>query len=261
MEATNTSYGSVRHLADGAAYLFAEHTVRPGQAIPVRSHPRDHRSFVVLEGQVELEVPRGDGEIETKAYGYLSGWHAFPQSAYRIASIGSEPAVLLEAGSVLGETTQACALPGHDAAACVDLSDYTVNKPWGSEIWYTRNIPDVPYALKRIQMTTGHRSSLQSHRHKMETNYVIEGVATVLSGVMAPEDLSAVIDVGQLTTTVHRPRSGWTSPPGELHRVIAQTDYTSIEVSTPELDDVIRWQDDTDRRHGRIDSEHAKART
>jgi mannose-6-phosphate isomerase-like protein (cupin superfamily) len=142
----------------------------------------------------------------------------------------------------------------------VDLSDYTVNKPWGCEIWYTRNIPDVPYALKRIQMTAGHRSSLQSHRHKMETNYVIEGEATVLSGATAPEDLSAVIDVGELRTTLHRPRSGWTSPPGELHRVIAQTDYTSIEVSTPELDDVIRWQDDTDRGQGRIDSEHAKAR-
>ena len=51
--------------------------------------------------------------------------------------------------------------------------------------------------------------------------------------------------------------SGWSSPPGELHRVIARRDYTAIEVSTPELDDVIRWQDDTGRGHGRIESEHA----
>ena len=46
------------------------------------------------------------------------------------------------------------------------------------------------------------------------------------------------------------------APPGELHRVIARCDYTAIEVSTPELDDVIRWQDDTGRGHGRIESEH-----
>lgn len=231
--------------------------MRPGNAVPYRSHPRDHRSFVVLEGQVELEVAWGDGEIETKAYAYLGGWHAFPGCAYRIVNVGSEPAVLLEAGSVLGETTQACEPPRHDAVAYLDVSDYTVNKPWGCEVWYTHNVPEVRYAVKRIQMNMGHHSSVHSHRHKLETNYVIEGEATVLRGVTAPENLDAVIDVGELTTVVHGPSSGWTFPPGELHRVIARTGYTSIEVSTPELDDVIRWQDDTGRGHGRIDNEHA----
>ena len=38
--------------------------------------------------------------------------------------------------------------------------------------------------------------------------------------------------------------------------IIASEDYTAIEVSTPELDDVIRWQDDTDRGSGRLDHEH-----
>jgi quercetin dioxygenase-like cupin family protein len=253
-----TEYGRTSRLADQAAagaYLFAEHTIEAGHATPVRSHPRDHRSFVVLAGRVRLEPPRG----EPRTYGHLEGWHALPGCPHRIVNAGAEPAILIEAGSVLGPTTEGSGSPA--ACRCPDVSDYTVDKPWGSEVWYTRNLPDVPYALKRIRMTEGHQSSLQSHRQKLETNYVIEGEATVLSGANAPDDLNATIDLGDLTTTVHRPRSGWSNPPGELHRVIARSDYTSIEVSTPELDDVIRWQDDAGRGHGRIESEHAGGRS
>lgn len=260
-----TDYGHTSRLADQAAagaYLFAEHTIDPGHATPFRSHARDHRSFVVIAGRVRLETPRGDGGTESRTYGHLEGWHALPGCVYRIASVDAEPAILIEAGSVLGETTEVTDSELRAVAcSCPDVSDYTVNKPWGGEVWYTRNLPGVPYALKRIRMTEGHQSSLQSHQYKLETNYVIEGEATVLSGANAPEDRNAMIDLGSLTTTVHRSRSGWTNPPGELHRVIARTDYTSIEISTPELDDVIRWQDDTGRGHGLIASEHADGRS
>ncbi|GAA4605110.1 hypothetical protein GCM10023195_17650 [Actinoallomurus liliacearum] len=260
-----TRYGRTSRLADEAAagaYLFAEHTIEPGQATPFRTHARDHRTFVVIQGRVRLETARARG-TESATYEYLDGWHALPGCVYRIVGVEGEPAILIEAGSVLGETAEATgpAFPDAVARPCPDVSDYTVDKPWGSEVWYTQNLPDLPYALKRIRMTEGHQSSLQSHQQKLETNYVIEGEATVLSGAMAPADLTAVIDVGSLTTTVHGPRSGWTNPPGELHRVIARTDYTSIEISTPELDDVIRWQDDAGRGHGRIDAEHAGGRS
>jgi quercetin dioxygenase-like cupin family protein len=258
-----TDYGRTGRLADPAAtgaYLFAEHTIEAGRATPFGSHTRDHRTFVVIAGRVRRETPNGDEPART--YGYLDGWHALPGCVHRIVNAGTGPAVVIEAGSVLGETTEAAGA-GLRAAACrcPDVSDYTVHKPWGSEVWYTRNLPAVPYALKRIRMTEGHQSSLQSHRRKLETNYVIEGEATVLSGATAPDDLDAVIDMARLTTTVHRPRSGWTNPPNDLHRVIARTDYTSIEISTPELDDVIRWQDDAGRGHGRIESEHAGGRS
>lgn len=260
-----TDYGRTSRLADRAAagaYLFAEHRIEAGNATPFRFHPRDHRSFVVIAGQVRLDTPRGGRETESRTYGYLDGWHALPGCVYRIIGVDAEPAILIEAGSVLGETMKMTG-PEVPAVTCrfPDVSDYTVHKPWGSEVWYTRNLPDVPYALKRIRMTRGHQSSLQSHRYKLETNYVIEGEATVLGGATAPDDLDAVIDLGRLTTTVHRPRSGWTDAPGELHRVIARTDYTSIEISTPELDDVIRWQDDTGRGNGRIASEHTGGRS
>jgi hypothetical protein len=138
----------------------------------------------------------------------------------------------------------------------VPLGDYQVTKPWGFEIWYTANLVDPPYAVKQIHMTAGHRSSLQSHERKAETNYVVTGAAVVLNGGRAPADRTAAVDPAGLPRCVHGPGSHWSSPPGMLHRVIAEQDYTAIEISTPELDDVIRWGDDSDRGSGRIAAEH-----
>jgi quercetin dioxygenase-like cupin family protein len=233
-------------------YVFAEHALDGTAAY--RAHPWDHRTVLVVSGTVELAHARG-----RQRYGPGEGWHAPAGAVYRMTDAGTEPAepaIVIEAGSAKGHTIEAD--PGRAASFdYLDLSRYTVDKPWGYEVWYTANLTNPDYALKRIHMTAGHQSSLQSHRYKAETNYVIEGEATVLSGLTAPDDLTRPIELDLLTTTVHQAGSGWTSPPGELHRVIARQDYTAIEISTPELDDVIRWQDDTGRGHGRIDSEHA----
>jgi hypothetical protein len=43
---------------------------------------------------------------------------------------------------------------------------------------------------------------------------------------------------------------------GTIHRMIATTQLLFIEASTPQLDDVIRLQDDANRTHGKIDAEH-----
>jgi mannose-6-phosphate isomerase-like protein (cupin superfamily) len=255
-------YGQVKDLVAGATtppYLFREHTLEPGRRTPIRRHAADHRTFVVIQGEVALEVKGPDGRVSAHRIGHLQGWHALPTSTYRIANPGDGPAAVVEGGSALGETRES---DGPEPAAgdpCPSAADYTVGKPWGHEVWYTQNLPGLPYALKQIHMTAGHQSSLQSHEHKRETNYVVEGEATVLDGLAAPRDLGATVDVARLRTSVHGPRSGWTSQRRELHRVIARTDYTSIEISTPELDDVIRWQDDTGRAHGRIAAEHAEA--
>ena len=50
----------------------------------------------------------------------------------------------------------------------------------------------------------------------------------------------------------------FTVVPPKKHRVIALTDVILQEVSTPEVDDVIRVEDDTDRGDGKIDVEHEK---
>lgn len=263
---TQTSYYDTRDLVDFAdvrPYLFIEHGFAPGYISPFRRHHSDHRTFVVTQGSVEVQWRRPETGLATRQYPRLAGWHATPGCVYRIWNTAGRPAVLIEAGSPSGETWQALDPdPLIDAVPerCLDVSSYLVRKPWGHEVWYTQNLPGLPYAVKQIHMAAGHQSSLQSHSYKRETNYVLEGEALVLSGALAPTEPAATIDVDSLVITSHPVASHWSSPPRELHRVIARSDYTSIEVSTPELDDVIRWQDDSGREHGRIEAEHAGAR-
>lgn len=140
------------------------------------------------------------------------------------------------------------------------LDTYKVDKPWGWEQWYTNNCDDdyCRYALKMIFMKKGNQSSLQSHEQKSETNIVIQGEALVLYGVEAPADHSHVIDLSTLRKKTYRPGTGWSNKVRELHRVIASEDYKAIEVSTTELDDVVRWADDSNRPSGRIESEHKR---
>lgn len=125
----------------------------------------------------------------------------------------------------------------------LDLSTYKVDKPWGYELWLELN---EFYAFKLIHMKKGNRSSLQWHDRKVEANYVIDGEAEVLL-----ED-----DSGELKSHVFKAGTGWVVPVRRKHRVIAKEDYTALEVSTPHLDDVVRFQDDTNRPDGKIETEH-----
>jgi mannose-6-phosphate isomerase-like protein (cupin superfamily) len=97
------------------------------------------------------------------------------------------------------------------------------------------------YCYKRIHINAGHRTSLQYHVFKYETNYIITGEAKVLIGDTW-YDLKA--------------NDYFTIKPNTIHRVEAITDIILQEVSTPEVDDVIRIEDDTNRPNGRIETEH-----
>lgn len=112
-----------------------------------------------------------------------------------------------------------------------------VNKPWGHEKWIVRTDK---YVLKEIFMKAGCKSSLQYHKVKEETNYIIKGRAVVTG-----------IEGGKLGKG-----GSFTILPHEIHRVEALTDLTMIEVSTPEVDDIIRIMDDYNRPNGRVESEH-----
>ena len=125
----------------------------------------------------------------------------------------------------------------------LDISSYRVEKPWGYELWLELN---EHYAYKLIHMNAGYQSSLQWHEKKVETNYVIEGEAEVL----------LENDEGVMESKIYKAGSGWTVPLGRKHRVIARESYTALEVSTPHLNDVVRYEDDTNRASGKIDSEH-----
>jgi mannose-6-phosphate isomerase len=109
-----------------------------------------------------------------------------------------------------------------------------VEKPWGHElIW---GVTD-RYAGKVLHIKRGEALSLQYHERKDEFLYVIKGVVDMELG--GPD--------GALTK--HRMQAGDTLhiTPGLRHRVTAVEDTDIFEVSTPELDDVVRLED----RYGR----------
>jgi len=109
-----------------------------------------------------------------------------------------------------------------------------VEKPWGREIWIAHTDH---YALKIIEFRQGARSSLQYHVQKHEHIYVDRGRL----------QLERENDAGQMETIVMQPGDVVENKPGRKHRVTALEDVRLIEVSTPQLDDVVRVQDDYQR--------------
>jgi mannose-6-phosphate isomerase len=109
-----------------------------------------------------------------------------------------------------------------------------VDKPWGYELRW--GVTD-RYAGKVLHVNKGHALSLQYHERKDEFQYVVKGVLDMELG--GPD--------GVLTT--HRLSAGDTLhiAPGTRHRLTAIEDTEIFEVSTPEIDDVVRLED----RYGR----------
>jgi mannose-6-phosphate isomerase-like protein (cupin superfamily) len=113
-----------------------------------------------------------------------------------------------------------------------------VDKPWGHELIFA--VTD-RYAGKLIFVRAGESLSLQFHNVKDEAWYILEGRAEVELG--APGER-------MLASEVVGPGAAFRFPPGTVHRVQAVEDTTILEVSTPELEDVIRLED----RYGRAGS-------
>lgn len=110
----------------------------------------------------------------------------------------------------------------------------TVDKPWGHElIWANTE----RYVGKILHIKAGEALSLQYHRVKDET-------IMVLTGRLRFEHFS---DGEEPAVTELGPRVPFHIRPGLRHRMIALEDTDVVEVSTPELDDVVRLQD----RYGR----------
>ena len=120
-----------------------------------------------------------------------------------------------------------------------------VRKHWGEERWLVAE--GSPFGFKLIRVLAGRRTSLQYHCHKEEANLVLCGEGRLYSAEArdSPVTESALLP-GQI---VH-------VRPGAVHRIEAVTDLVIVEVSTPELDDVIRIEDDSGRSSGRIAAEH-----
>ena len=106
-----------------------------------------------------------------------------------------------------------------------------VEKPWGSElIWALTD----EYCGKILFVKAGESLSLQFHNVKDESWYVLEGRAHVELGKAGE---------GALAQEVIVAGAAFRFRPGTVHRVRALDDTRILEVSTPQLDDVVRLED------------------
>jgi mannose-6-phosphate isomerase len=106
-----------------------------------------------------------------------------------------------------------------------------VEKPWGFElIWAHADA----YVGKVLFVRAGRSLSLQFHREKDESWYVEHGRASLELGDS---------DGGPLETVEIAAGDCFHFRPGTVHRVTALEDTTIMEVSTPQLDDVVRLED------------------
>jgi mannose-6-phosphate isomerase len=112
---------------------------------------------------------------------------------------------------------------------------HRVDKPWGYELRWA--ITD-RYAGKILHVKKGESLSLQYHLRKDEYLYVVSG------GV----DMEIGGEDGALATHRMRPGDTLHITPGTRHRLTAVEDSDIFEVSTPEIDDVVRLED----RYGRV---------
>jgi len=109
-----------------------------------------------------------------------------------------------------------------------------VDKPWGYELRW--GITD-RYAGKVLHVKKGEALSLQYHDRKDEFLYVVKGAVDIELGGSDGDLTKHRMQVGD---TLH-------ITPGTWHRLTAVEDTDIFEVSTPEIDDVVRLED----RYGR----------
>ena len=109
-----------------------------------------------------------------------------------------------------------------------------IKKPWGQE-----EIVEVnnKYMVKKLTMLAGHRCSLQYHKLKKETIYVLSGKLKIIQGESVENLIEKTYIKGEFITI----------PPGRIHRMEGIEDSVYLEASTPEMEDVIRLIDDYER--------------
>ena len=107
-----------------------------------------------------------------------------------------------------------------------------IEKPWGYEIIWAKT---GTYIGKILHIKAGHRLSKQYHQKKDETVYVLDGTLYNYDG----QNTLKKICKGESFHVI----------PQQIHRFCAEDeDVTLVEVSTHQIDDVIRLDDDYGRR-------------
>ncbi len=112
----------------------------------------------------------------------------------------------------------------------------TIDKPWGWE--YVLDLNE-RYCVKHLFVRSGHRLSLQYHERKRETMVLISGGAELTMGATAADAQTVEMVVGQ----------AYVIEPGTVHRLrgTAAEGGLVLEVSSPEVEDIVRLEDDYGR--------------
>ena len=108
-----------------------------------------------------------------------------------------------------------------------------IEKPWGYELHWAKTDR---YVGKILHVTAGHALSLQYHNKKDETMYLYSGKL-----------IFETEENGELVKREMTPGDSVHISPKTVHRITAVEDCDVLEVSTPELDDVVRLEE----RYGR----------
>tara|TARA_R100000808_G_C2129563_1_gene139030 strand:+ start:1046 stop:1405 length:360 start_codon:yes stop_codon:yes gene_type:complete len=113
-----------------------------------------------------------------------------------------------------------------------------VDKPWGYEEIIVNTDK---YVMKRLFIKAGERLSRQFHKKKDETIYVSKGL--LLLDLSENDSESNILKLSE--------GKSWRIKPMTIHRFCAPDNQNVelFEVSTPELDDVIRLSDDYGRHN------------
>jgi len=145
-------------------------------------------------------------------------------------------------------------LPSPGQSTGLEGCIHRMAKPYGSGRWRPRpcivsislgatrsgGLRPSKYAGKLLIVNVGHRLSLQFHREKDETSYLLSGRLRLLQGPSEDALVESEIGAGE----------AWRNEPGVVHSIESLEESVVLEVSTPHLDDVVRIRD----HYGRADS-------
>lgn len=244
----------------------------------VRVSAGGFRTYYVMAGSVRVTLSDAQEHlVETKTLGSEKGWLLLPTQSQLVHAEADAQLFVIENTVSLKEEelTERGQKRFLDGKAFNELSDYTVHKPWGSEQWF---VDTGVYVFKGIRMNAGFECSLQLHEQKIEVNLLMSGRAQLLLGQSAtanaaiaehhkkggnqanfsmPGEEVETLKKG-IKSTVVSPGEGWKADVYDIHQVLSLETYYALEVSTPEVDDIIRLKDLYHRPGGRIESEHAQ---
>ena len=110
------------------------------------------------------------------------------------------------------------------------MTKKNINKPWGYEYLIEVN---KNFMFKKLFMKKNHRCSLQYHNKKTESVFVLKGKLRVV--IKKNKKLKNIILKANDNILIKKKT---------IHRMEAVSDCTYLEASTPEINDVVRLEDD-----------------